>query len=145
MEAGIDDPPQNPLAVAVEGGLLGSSKFVERIKRRITSPKYRDEVPSARRLSGIPLAEVLKKTAGYYNVPVSSLARKHSPDPTRDVAAWLAGRLTVATLREMMQPFGLTHPDRVRSLVNRAESAMARSPKFRRQVERLRQQLQKLE
>ena len=139
----VGDPPPNPLDTAVEGWLLGSSKFVDRIKRKIKSPKYQDEVPRARRLSGIALAEVLKKTAVHYNVPVSSFARKHSKEPSRDVAAWLVRRLTVATLREMMPPFGLTHPDSVRSLVNRVETAMAKSPKFRGQVDRLRQQLQK--
>ena len=143
VEAGIDEPPQNPLAAAAEGWLLGSSKFVERVKGRIKSPKYRDEVPTARRLSGIPMAKVLKKTASHYKVPVRSFARKHSKDPSRDVAAWLVRRLTVATLRDMMGPFGLTHPDSVRSLVNRAESAMAKSSKIRGEVERLRQQLQK--
>ena len=37
-----------------------------------------------------------------------------------------------------MAPFGLTHPDSVRSLINRAEAAMSNSPKIRKEVEQLR-------
>jgi len=54
------------------------------------------------------------------------------------MAKWLAPRLTVATLRELAEPFGLSHPDSVRSLLNRAEKAMRESAKFRKEVEQLR-------
>jgi len=42
------------------------------------------------------------------------------------VAAWLARRLTVATLRELTEPFGLSHPDSVRNLLNRADRMAAK-------------------
>ncbi len=58
------------------------------------------------------------------------------------MAAWLARRLTVATLRELAEPFGLGHPDSVRGLIQRTEKAMARSPQLRRQIEQLKKQLQ---
>jgi len=58
------------------------------------------------------------------------------------VAAWLARRLTTATLRELTEPFGLGHPDSVRSLLNRAEAAMNRSAKCRKEVNQLRHAIQ---
>ena len=100
--------------------------------------QYRDEVPAARRLSGLPLAVVLEQTADHFGVEVASFARKHSKQPSRDVAAWLARRLTVATLRDLVEPFGLGHPDSVRGLLGRAEAAMNKSVKFRKEVEQLR-------
>ena len=51
--------------------------------------------------------------------------------------------LTVATLRELAEPFGLGHPDSVRNLIRRAERAMAKSKKFRTEVERIKQELQR--
>ena len=62
-------------------------------------------------------------------------AQKYSKRRSRDIAAWLARRLTVATLRELVEPFGLGHPDSVRSLLGRAEAAMQRSVKLRKDVE----------
>ena len=111
-------------------------------KRLIESPKYQDEVPTSRRLTGVPLERVLSRTAEHYGVEVASFACKHIKDTGRDVAAWLARRLTVATLRELMAPFGLTHPDSVRSLINRAEAAMENSPQVRQAVKQLRKSLQ---
>ncbi len=63
------------------------------------------------------------------------------PNQSRDIAAWLARRLTVATLRELVEPFGLGHPDSVRSLLGRAEAAMQQSVKLRREVEHLRDRI----
>ena len=51
-------------------------------------------------------------------------AQKRRKRRSRDIAAWLLRRLTVATLREFVEPFDLGHPDSVRSLLGRAEAAM---------------------
>lgn len=142
VEAGVASPPENPLAGATEGWLLGSQEFVERVKRRVRSPKYRDEVPAARRIAGLPLQAVLERTATHYGVTVSSFAGKRTGQLSRDIAAWLARHLTVATLRELAEPFGLGHPDSVRGLLNRAEAAMQASPRIRKEVDRLRRNLQ---
>ncbi len=142
VDAGMDQPTENPFATAIEGWLVGSQQFVERIKRLMKSPTHGDEVPTARRLAGVRLSDVLEQTAEYYGVDVASFARKHSKQGSRDVAAWLARRLTVATLREMTEPFGLRHPDSVRGLLGRAEAAMNGSAKLRKEVEQLRREIQ---
>ena len=107
VEAGVDTPPENPLFKATGGWLLGSQAFVERIKGLMKNPKYADEVPLARRLSSVPLEDVLQVVADHYRVEPASFAVKHSKESSRDVAAWLARRLTTATLRELSSPFGL--------------------------------------
>ena len=73
---------------------------------------------------------------------MASFARQHSKQRSQDVAAWLARRLTVATLRELVEPFGLRHPDSVRGLLVRAEAAMNGSAKLRKEVEQLRREIQ---
>ncbi len=96
----------------------------------------------ARRLVALPLDEVLTQTAAYYGVDAASFATKHSKEVSRDVAAWLARRLTVSTLRELSESFGLGHPDSVRGLINRTERAMAESPQLRCQINELKKRLQ---
>ena len=86
--------------------------------------------------------EVLEQTADHYGVDVASFATKHSKQRSRDVAAWLARRLTVATLRELAEPFGLGHPDSVRGLLGRAEATMKQLAKLRKEVEQLRREIQ---
>jgi hypothetical protein len=87
---GVDRPPENPLANAIEGWLVGCQAFIEPIHRLMKLPKYRDEVPAARRLTGVPLQKVLQRTADHHGVDVASLARKHRKQQSRDVAACLA-------------------------------------------------------
>jgi len=53
----------------------------------------------------------------------------------RDVAAWLARRLSSATLRELAPAFGLSHPDSVSNLVRRVDRALAESSKPRQDIE----------
>ena len=141
VEAGVVVPPENPLAEAVEGWLLGSHEFVDRIKRLVKRPQHVDEVPAARRLASASLAEALRVAAVHYGVDSASFSQKHSKLLARDLAAWLARRTTAATLRELAPPFGLTHPDSVRNLLHRADAAIARSAKLRKEVERLRQSI----
>ena len=61
----------------------------------------------------------------------------------RDLAALLARELTRATLRELSGASGLTHPDRVRSLIRRVDRAVAGSPALRAEVEAIRQRVRK--
>jgi len=143
VDTGVELPPDNPLLEAAEGWLLGSQAFVRRIKGLMKKPRYGDEVPSARRLASVPLDDVLQVAADYFQVDRASFAIKHDKESSRDVAAWLARRVTTATLRELAPPFGLGHPDSVRNLIRRAEQAMKQSGKFRNEVERILRSLRK--
>ena len=113
-----------------------STSFVVRIKHLVNFPKYGDEVPLARRLVSIPLIRVLEAVVQHFEVDPASLAVKHSKACSRDVAAWLARRLTTSISRELTEPFGLGRPYSVRNLVRRAEQAMQDSPKFPKEVDR---------
>jgi hypothetical protein len=142
VDAGLEDPPDNPLDAAVEGWLLGSAAFVKRVKRSVQAPTHGDEVPAARRLAALPLQRVLRAVAEEFGGSVADFAARHSKSQSRDLAAWLARRLTAATLRELQSPFGLRHPDSVRALLNRAEQALSDSPALRRRLDRVKKQLQ---
>jgi hypothetical protein len=72
---------------------------------------------------------------------VESFAERGGQRLSRDMAAWLARRYTRATMREMIPHFGLRHPDSVRNLVRRAESALSKSDDTRQGLEALRTRL----
>jgi len=88
VATGVSQPPESPLAAAVDQWLLGSSQFVERIRRLAKDPTYRDEVPQARRLGSLPLDEVLEATARLFDVDQAAFAQTRSALVARDIAAW---------------------------------------------------------
>jgi REP element-mobilizing transposase RayT len=145
VEAGLAKPPDNPFRDAVHGWLLGSQEFVDRIKRLMKEPTHRDEVPSARRLANLPVESVIAAVADYYETTPEAFCRRRSTAPGRDLAAWLARRLTGATLRDLAEPFGLGHPDSVSNLVRRANEAIDKSKRLRQDVKAIRKHLAKTE
>ncbi|MBN1854122.1 MAG: transposase [Pirellulales bacterium] len=143
--SGLENPHENPLAAAVDGWLLGSREFVERIKRLAKEPTHHDEVPLARRLRGIPLVDVLLATASHFEVDMTVFTEQRNALLCRDVAAWLARRLTTLTMRELAGSFGLRHPDSVANLTRRADRAMKKSPRLRNEVDAIRRELLQME
>jgi len=139
--AGVSAPPERPWDAAIDGWLLGGSQFVERIRNLAKDPTHQDEVPQARRLASLPVTVVLQATARHFEVDPDVFTQWRSAHVARDIAAWLARRLTTATLRELAPEFGLTHPDSVSNLTRRAARALAKNRNLRRQVEALRRAL----
>jgi hypothetical protein len=131
VEAGLDQPPANPLLAAWEGWLLGSEKFLKIIKRKFKSPQQPDQVRQARRLGSMEPQVLIQAVAQHYGVDVDAYRERRSTAAGRDLAAYLAHRHTTATLRDLAAPFGLNHPDSVSNLIRRAEKQLAQSPKDR--------------
>ncbi len=127
--------PANPFQSAAHGWLLGSEKFIERMRALLSEPRNRDEVPAARRLASLDAATVLAAVARYYGVGQDRFQVCRSGQLGRDVAAWLARRLSSATLRELAPAFGLSHPDSLNNLVRRVDRALAESSRLRRDIE----------
>jgi hypothetical protein len=134
VEAGIDDPPESPLRAARHGWLLGSDAFLEKIKRKYSGASQPDQVPAARRLSALDPERVIKAVAKHYRVDPNSYRQRRGEAAGRDLAAYLAHRRTTATLRELAEPFGLSHPDSVSNLIRRAEKALAGGTKLQKTV-----------
>jgi putative transposase len=129
VEAGVVDPPDNPFDAAWEGWLLGSKKFLNRIKAQFVDPKQPDQVRQARRLRSPSAADVISAVAAHFQVPISQYDQRRSSAAGRDLAAYLAHHYTTATLRELAPHFGLTHPDSVSNLTRRAAKQLEASNK----------------
>ena len=143
VESGVETPPSNPLDSALEGWLLGSESFLQRIKKLLTKPHHLDEIPQARRLMSVDAKQVIATVADFYNTSPASYQSKRSTAVGRDLAAYLAHRRTTATLRELAIVFGLTHPDSVSNLIRRAEIAISASKLQRQALSRIEELLQK--
>lgn len=136
VESGVDHPPTNPFEHAREGWLLGSDQFVDRVKRKMKNPQQPDQVPQARRLV-LTSQDVISAVADYYGVCADEYAAPRSQALGRDLAALLAHRRTVATLRDLSHHFGLSHPDSVSNLIRRAEHALAKSKSLQSDLKKI--------
>jgi len=145
VEKGLATMPEDPFREAVGGWLLGSPKFVDRVRAGMTLPRHPAAVPAARRLAGYDFRAVLAAVAEHYGIAVDSFLQQRSGAVSRDLAAWLARELTPVTLRELSAAFGLTHPDSVRNLIRRADRALLGSRVLRGEIEAIRRRLPKAE
>ncbi len=145
VEEGLTTMPEDPFREAVGGWLLGSPKFVDRVRAGMTSPRQPDAVPAACRLACYDYRAVLAAVAEHYGIAADSCLRQRSGAVSRDLAAWLARVLTPVTLRELSAAFGLTHPDSVRNLIRRADRALLGSRLLRDEIKAIRHRLPKTE
>jgi hypothetical protein len=145
VEQGLTAPPENPFRDAVQGWLLGSLDFVEKIRARVGRADRHDEVPAVRRLSALDLVRVQAAVAAHYGVDPQTFRNRRGESISRDVAAWLSRQLTSCTLRELAPMFGLGHADSVRNLTRRVDRALPDSSKLRKDVAAIRQELLKTE
>ena len=143
VDSGLESPPSNPLDDALEGWLLGSEAFLQKIKKIFTKPQHIDQTPKARRLTSFDANHVIAIVAAYFNASPSTYRSKRSTALGRDLAAYLAHRRTTATLRELATAFGLSHPDSVSNLIRRAENAICASKSQKQLLNRLEELLQK--
>ncbi len=121
----------------MEGWLLGSDAFLERIKKLVSKPHNIDETPKARRLTSLDANQVIATVAKYFEVSPVNYQSKRSSAPGRDLAAYLAHRRTTATLRELATLFGLSHPDSVSNLIRRVEMAISNSKTQNQDLKRI--------
>ena len=92
VESGLESPPNNPLNDALEGWLLGSDSFLEKIKKLFTKPQHVDQTPKARRPTSLDANHVIATVAAYFKASQSSYQSKRSTSPGRDLAAYVAHR-----------------------------------------------------
>ena len=113
-------------------GSLGGQSFVDRIRQEMKSPRFPDEVPRAPTLKAVGLGAVFAAVGQYYGVDEAIFAVRGNPPIARAAAAWLSRRLTMATLRELLVPLGLSRPESVSNLPRHMERQLAKEPNMQR-------------
>jgi putative transposase len=99
VEAGLSDPPRSPFREAFGGWLLGSDRFVARLRKLAGAIASNPPAPEARQLSGLDPGRIFAAVAEFYRLEVSALSRRRDPHLARAVAAWLCRRHTEAPPR----------------------------------------------
>jgi|GEM_PF-2048455 len=100
---------------------FGSEQFVRQVKSRLAaSPSSGHGIPP-RQLSRLDRQEVYEAVLKHYGRPPEALSQRGARERCRGVAAYLARRLTGATVRELATDLGLSRPDIVPNLTRRIE------------------------
>ena len=130
VERGLHDPPTSPFRDAFGGWVLGSERFLARLRSLASSIQSHPPVAEARQLSGLDPKRIFAAVTSFYGLDDVALSRRHDPHLARAVAAWLCRRHTEASLRELAAPLGLSRPDSVPNLTRRIETRLKTSPEL---------------
>jgi hypothetical protein len=130
VERGLDHPPPSPFRDAFGGWVLGSERFLARLRSLASSIQSNPPVAEARQLAGIDPKRVFAAVRDFYGLDEAALSRRHDPHVARAVAAWLCRRHTEASLRELAVWSGLSRADSVPNLVRRIETRLKASPEL---------------
>ncbi len=141
VEEGLARPPENPFAKAAHGWLLGGANFAAKMRHQMKSPRFNDEVPMARSLIQLDADSVFTAVARYHNVDPGIFICRGNSHIARASAAWLARRLTQATLRELAISLGLGRPESVSNLTRRIDRALAKDPQLRNRLQQIESRL----
>ena len=141
VEQGVQSPPANPFAAAAHGWLLGRREFVDRIRQQMKSPRFVDEVPRARLLRSLDADSVFAAVSAYYGVELAIFGVRGNGQIARAVAAWLARRMTSATLRDLATRLGLGRPESVSNLTRRIDRDLEEDSRLRIDIDKIERQL----
>jgi len=110
VSAGIVEPLEAPWSRAREGWILGSERFLGRLRSLIGGQHHADLRREERLLQGVELEQVVDSVCRHYKVGRSELARRGSRDPARAALAYLARRHTESTLASLVTILGVSRP-----------------------------------
>jgi REP element-mobilizing transposase RayT len=130
VESGLADPPPPPFREAFGGWILGSERFVARLRRLAGAVRSNPPSAEARQLAGLDPKRIIAAVAEFYGLEASSLSRRGDPHLARPVAAWLCRRHTAASLRQLAASLGLSRADSVPNLTRRLERRLKETPKL---------------
>ena len=94
VRAGIEEPPSSPFRAALEGMVLGSDKFVARVRRLLDDRPPDRNVPQQEQIRARPSLEEIVRAVGEHFGQDTTLwsPGRRSDDASRAVAAYLARR-----------------------------------------------------
>jgi len=123
--AALNQPPASPFAEAVEGLLVGSGEFVERIRKLLQEKPADKAVPQLEHLRHRPsLDHIGTVVAGHFGQEAAAWQPgTRSDDASRAVAVFLARRRFGYPSREVAEAFGFRSHGSVRNALKRVENA----------------------
>ena len=118
--------------------VLGTKKFMDRVKDLFFSDKSHEEIPEAKILAPDP-DKILEAVAKLYKVGMDDLLRSRRGyfNEPRNVAIYLTRRLRGDTLKVVGEVFGINKSSTVSSSIDRVKYEMRRDKGIRLRVEKL--------
>ena len=130
VEAGLRSPPPSPFRAAFGGWVLGSERFVARL-RELAGPVLSDPpLPGARQLAARDPEAILEAVCDHFGLVRSALARRGDPHIARAAAAWLCRQHCEIALHELAPMLGLTRADSVPNLTRRIDAGLRSHPRL---------------
>ena len=135
VEAGLAQPPTNPLDEAFEGVLLGSPSFIATHRHLIEEAEA--DIDRITRTTTIDAA--IAVVAEAFNVSSQDIQRRGRHDNiARETAMWLCRETVRVPLAEIAAAFGGISPGTVTDSVRRCETRQGKIAEYRSECERLR-------
>jgi hypothetical protein len=141
VTAGLSQPPESPWSEAYHGWLLGSQKFVDRVRAMVRDQPQRELRRESRRVQGLSISRLSEVVCAEYGIEHSELSRRGSRAPARAAMAYLARRYTAATNGELSGILGVSRAESVPNLTRRFEAWLSNDPRTRKQLKRLEDKL----
>jgi len=118
--------------------VLGTKKFLDKVKDLFFSDKIHEEVPEAKSLAP-DRDRILDAVANLYEIRIDDLymSRRGYFNEPRNVAIYLVRRLRGDTLKATGEVFGINKNSTVSSIVDRVKYEMSRDKGIRLRVEKL--------
>jgi REP element-mobilizing transposase RayT len=134
--------PADPRVDRLRDWVYGSEDFLKRV---LSMAEGDDPVSHRRRvrhLSPISVDDIISATAAQFQVTPDEYVGFRSSAPGREMAAYLCRRYTRATLRELSERFGLSHPDSASDLIRRGAMRLEQSKEMARQLRAIEEKLE---
>jgi REP element-mobilizing transposase RayT len=141
VTAGIAEPPESPWKEAYLGWILGSERFIDRLRTMVRGETRRERRRESRLIESLPLARVSDAVCAVYKIERAELSRRGSSHPGRAALAYLARLRTAATNAELAPVLGLSRAESVPNLTRRFAGLLAENAKTRDQFQRLEERL----
>ena len=118
--------------------VLGTKKFLDKVKDLFFSDKTHEEVPEAKILAPDP-DRILDAIVNLYEITIDDLytSRRGYFNEPRNVAIYLMRRLRGDTLKAVGEVVGINKNSTVSSIVDRVKYEMSRDKGIRLRVEKL--------
>ena len=136
VEAGLAEAAPSPFEQAIDGWILGSDRFADRVRAFVSPVERRPESKKGRRKATIQQPRLVQMICDLLEVDPHILSSRGNRHPARALVAYLSRSLTDVTLAQLAQQLGLSRPDSVPTQIRRVTQAPPNS-ELRRQLQML--------
>jgi REP element-mobilizing transposase RayT len=131
VEQGLEWPQQVRLPHLVDGWIIGSEEFAQRIRRAVSPENKEPKVLRVRNRPNLTLAEIVNAVTDEFQIEAETLSRKSSRHIGRSLLALIASQYSTATHQDIANVLGLANRHSVPHVIQRAKTNSSRESQRR--------------